>query len=374
MTSETTTRTRKRLLYLITKGEFGGAQTHVRDLIEGFAPHYDVHLATGLDGPLVDAARAAGAQTHLLSHLVRSINPFADSRSVRECVALIRAVKPDLIHAHSSKAGIVGRCAARICGVPAIFTAHGWGFSPGSPSGRAAIALLGERMAAPLAQKIICVSENDRQLALKRRLAPEARLATIRCALSATPQPQADPSTQPPRFVMVARFSEQKDQTTLLRAVKQVRGDFHVDLIGTGPKFEILKQFAQELGVEGKVSFLGDRSDVPELLAQSQCFVLSTNYEGLPISILEAMRAGLPVIATDAGGISEEVAHEETGFLVPRGDETALANALQTLRDDPDRRSRMGIAGREKFLREFTLDRLLSETKAVYDSLLQGTE
>jgi len=126
------------------------------------------------------------------------------------------------------------------------------------------------------------------------------------------------------------------------------------------------------LKISDRISFLGDRKDVPNLLSQAQIFILSTHYEGLPISILEAMRAGLPVVATRVNGIPEEVIHEKTGLLVTRNDVKDLASALEKVIQSSDMRQRMGEAGREKFLQEFTLERMLVETEAVYKQVIEN--
>ncbi|MHC5717067.1 MAG: glycosyltransferase, partial [Nostoc sp.] len=156
-----------------------------------------------------------------------------------------------------------------------------------------------------------------------------------------------------------------------LQAICCLSTHVHLDLVGSGPSLESCKALAQSLGIAEQVSFLGDRTDVPDLLAQSQIFILSTHYEGLPISILEAMRAGLPVVATSVNGIPEEVEHGKTGLLVPRKDVQALANALQTLIQSPDLRQQMGEAGRQKFEQEFTVERMINETKAVYEKIFK---
>jgi glycosyltransferase involved in cell wall biosynthesis len=172
---------------------------------------------------------------------------------------------------------------------------------------------------------------------------------------------------------MVARFNEQKDQTTLLKAIAQLKDDsIHLDLVGSGPSLESCKALAKSLGIENQVSFLGDRRDVPDLLAQSQIFILSTHYEGLPISILEAMRAGLPVVATSVNGIPEEVVDGKTGFLAPRQDVQALADALHTLINSPEIRQQMGKAGREKFEQEFTVERMITETREIYEAITKN--
>jgi glycosyltransferase involved in cell wall biosynthesis len=305
---------------------------------------------------------------HLLPRLVRSINPLADFASVRECLALVRTLRPDLIHAHSSKAGIVGRLAGRITRTPTIFTAHGWGFSPGVPRKRQILALQVERLMAPLAQKIICVSEFDRQLALRHRVGNENVLRTVRGGIrDEILAPRSSPNPIP-RFIMVARFSEQKDQATLLKALSEVE-NLQLDLVGSGPLLAPCHELAISLGLEPRVAFLGDRNDVPQLLRAADAFVLSTHYEGLPISILEAMRAALPVVASDVGGNSEEIEHLRTGLLVPRGDVSALAAALRELAASPALRGQMGEAGRQKFLREFTVERMISGVEAIYDEL-----
>lgn len=364
-----------RLLYLITRPDLGGAQTHVLDLIREFACRYEVHLGVGCAGPLTDSVGQLGVSVHLLPNLIRALNPWRDIRAIHECSGLIQRVQPHLVHAHSSKAGIVGRVAARRCRIPAVFTAHGWGFTPGTPVVRRLVALAAERLAAPLARRLICVSENDRQLALRFGVGTETSLVTIRYGAATDLAPCADPAKHPPRLIMVARFNEQKDQATLLRsiAVLKSRGvEVQVDFVGSGPSLGMCKTLAEHLGVDEQVRFLGDRNDVPHLLAAAQIFVLSTRYEGLPISILEAMRAGLPVIATCVGGVPEEVEDSVTGFLVPRADVAALAQAIFKLVDSPALRAQMGEAGRIRFAAEFTQERMLCQVDAIYQEVCDG--
>jgi glycosyltransferase involved in cell wall biosynthesis len=156
----------------------------------------------------------------------------------------------------------------------------------------------------------------------------------------------------------------------LMKAIQQVDRDINVLFVGTGPDFEEIKNTAKELDILSKVSFLGDRLDVPQLLAQSQIFVLSTHYEGLPISILEAMRAGLPIIATNVNGIPEQVVDGKTGLLVERQDVAGLAAAITTLVDNPILCQKMGYEGIEKLQRDFTIDEMVASTKALYQSVM----
>ena len=361
-----------KILYIITQSVLGGAQANVYDLIANFSKDNEVHLATGDSGPLTENVIELGVTVHILPNLTRNIQLFGDFNAVKKCISLIHQIKPDIIHAHSSKAGVVARVAGWICKVPVVFTAHGWGFTPGTPNKRRIVALIAEKLLAPLTAKLICVSENDRQLALSLGVGSKNSLVTVRYGIGNIPVSLADPALNPARLIMVARFNEQKDQATLLKAISQLNDhSIHLDLVGSGPSWESCKDLAKSLAIEDQVSFLGDRRDVPDLLAQFQIFILSTNYEGLPISILEAMRSGLPVVATSVNGIPEEVEHGKTGLLVPRHDVQALADALQTLIQSPEIRQQMGKAGRQKFEQEFTVDRMIAETKAIYDQILK---
>jgi glycosyltransferase involved in cell wall biosynthesis len=362
------------LLYIITKSNIGGAQGNVLDLIKAFQPNYDVHLAVGVLGPLTDDVSRLAIPVHVVDGLTRNIKIFGDITCIQNLISLLKKIKPSVIHAHSSKAGVIARVAGRICKVPTVFTAHGWGFSPGTPKLRRIVALIAEKLLASISSRIICVSESDRQLALKLGIGSHKVLNTVRCGIYDTPVTLAQRSNSPPKLIMVARFNEQKDQATLLKAIAQLP-DFigHVDFVGSGPSLEACKALADTLGISQKVSFLGDRRDVPDLLARSQIFVLATHYEGLPISILEAMRGGLPVIGSSVNGIPEAIEHGVTGLVVPPRDPSALAKAILALVESPELRQAMGTAARKRFEREFVVDRMVRETEAIYTELL-GTK
>lgn len=365
-------KTKPTLLYIITKADLGGAQENVLALIQAFHQTYEVHLAIGNWGPLADRVYEMGIPIHLMPNLIRSINPLNDFYAIRECLQLLKKIQPDIIHTHSSKAGVIGRLAGYLSHIPTVFTAHGWGFTPGAPRIRRFIAFLAEKLLAQITHTLICVCEYDRQMALRLGVGTQRSLVTIRYGIPNVSTPIANPAQQPPRAIMVARFNEQKDQVTLLKAIAKLSDQtLHVDFVGSGPSLDSCKALAQSLGITNRVSFLGDRRDVAERLAQYQVFILSTHYEGLPISILEAMRAGLPIIATQVNGIPEEVAHEQTGLIVPRSNDQALASALDRLIHTPELRQKMGEAGRQKYLQEFTIEQMADEIERVYVQILK---
>jgi glycosyltransferase involved in cell wall biosynthesis len=283
-------------------------------------------------------------------------------------------LKPDLVSAHSSKAGVLGRMAARSLGIPVIFTAHGWAFTPGIPNHQAALYTWIERLAAPLASKVITVSEFDRRLALARGVAPSRKLVTIHNGMpDVDPTLRADPSRNPVRFAMVARFEPQKDHTTLLQAFAGLQQEgWTLDLIGDGPLQAGAEELSQRLGLAGRVRFWGQRMDVDLRLADAQVALLISNWEGFPRSILEAMRAGLPVIATAVGGVVESVRNGETGFTVSRGDVAGLRQRLAQLLRDPDLRARLGRNARQLYEERFTLEKTLDKTLAVYREVIEA--
>jgi glycosyltransferase involved in cell wall biosynthesis len=258
-------------------------------------------------------------------------------------------------------------------GLPTVTTAHGWRFPLGkSPFQRWAIKAM-ERLAAPLAARIITVCESDRELAIRSRVAKAHRLVTIHNALpDVEPGLRAQPDESPPRLLMVARFTRQKDHATLFRALSGLLDiEWHLDLVGSGPLRATLEALADSMGIASCISFLGLRRDVPKLMARSQAVLLITHWEGFPRSILEAMRAGLPTVATDAGGARESVLDGETGFLITKGDVDALRGRLRELMFDGALRARMGAAGRALYEQRFTFPALVESTIAVYDTVLE---
>jgi glycosyltransferase involved in cell wall biosynthesis len=365
-----------RIAYLVTRAHpIGGAQVHVRDLAAAVRAqgHSPVVITSG-SGPFVDELRSQQIPTYVLKHLSVPIAPLRDLQALREIRAVLLDIRPDLIAAHSSKAGVLGRLAGRSLRIPVVFTAHGWAFTPGIPPLQAAAYRQIERFGGPFASKIITVSEFDRQLALEARIASEDRVVTVHNGMPDIPaRLRGDPGRSPVRLVMVARFEPQKDHATLLQALAGLRDQpWEMDLIGDGPLMESMESLAATLGLGDRVRFLGQRRDVDQILAQAQVSLLVSNWEGFPLSILEAMRAGLPVVASSVGGFSEWVLDEETGYLVPRRGAELLRDRISRLLRTPALRAQLGAKGRVRYEHHFTLAHSVMKTVAVYRDVLAG--
>jgi len=363
-----------RIAFIISRSDdIGGAQIHVRDLSAALrARGVEAVVLGGLDGELGDQLRDRKVPFYPLRHLHRVVRPREALKAVLEIRRLLREIRPDIVSTHSTTAGIFGRIAARSLGIPVLFTAHGWGFTDGRPLVQRIVFWLAEWAAAPLAAQIITVCDSDLQAAIRSRLTRRARLVAIPNAMPEVSESlRARPESDPPKIVMVARLSSWKDQPTLLRALAQLRHlDWELELVGDGPRRQELETLADSLGIASRVRFAGYCADVPARLAEAQLFVLATKWEGFPRSILEALRAGLPVIASAVGGVRESVREGETGFVTPAEDVDALRDRLSTLLSDPRQRARMGAAARALYEKRFSLERLIAETMAVYDSVL----
>jgi|Deesub1362B_J571_1020462.scaffolds.fasta_scaffold00760_5 glycosyltransferase involved in cell wall biosynthesis len=369
-----------RIIYVVTAAEFGGAPLHVFQLMEHMVEQYhEVGLVAAPEPRLIKGAKALGVKVFPNPHFVRPIRPWKDIRALWPVVQAIRAFKPDLVHAHSAKAGYAARLACAILHKPVIFSAHAWVFTEGRNIMKRKFLSWAERLAAKVTTKIICVSEHDRELALRWKVAEPEKLVVIHNGVDPKPFLKADGAhlrqelelKNLPILTFVGRLTPPKDLLTLLKALKGLPPKGVLLLVGDGElKFQV-ERYVQKLRLGKQVRFLGQRNDIPQILAASDIFVLSSRWEGLPYTIIEAMMAGLPVVASRVGGVPELVEDGVTGFLVPPKDPQALAEALQKLLDDPEMRYHMGKAGREKALREFTLDRMLWEIERVYKSVLK---
>ncbi len=340
---------RPRVMLVITLAEVGGAQSYVAALLPALAERYEVVLAAYGEGPLRAAAADAGARFVPLRHVRRPIRPWRDLAGLVELSRLLRRERPQILHASSSKAGVLGRLAAVATRVPIrFFTVHGWAFSAysGLPS---LLYRITDRLMAPLTTVTICVSENELAAGLEAGTCRTERTVVIHNAVDVSAAPRARHDRTTPRLIAVGRLKAPKDFLTLIRALAALpEGSFEALIVGDGPDRGALEDEIRRLGLEERVRLVGERSDVPVLLADSDLFVLSSRSEGLPVSVLEAMAAELPVVASGVGGLAELVVDGETGILVPPGNTSALAAALGHLVEDRERRGRLGAAGRAR--------------------------
>ena len=366
---------KRRVLYFTDSDGFGGTEQVMLSLIAGLDPERwePVLLHHGAPGilPLVEGARALGVE----ARRVPPMNGAEGARRLAGFVRLIRSYRASVFHAHLTmplrcKYGLAGAFLAR---VPAVVASeHLFVNVPYRSS------LLVERLVSPCVDRYLPVSRQVARALVDQVGLPANKMTVVHngIPLEAFAEKQSTQRSGPgqgngsaPVVLTVARLTTQKGIGYLLQAAAQVP-DARFLIAGNGPERSLLLQRAQGLGLAGRVSFLGKRDDVPALLRQADIFVLPSLYEGLPVSVLEAMAAGTPVIATDVGGTGEAITHCETGMLIPPADPAALARALRELLDNPSLRQSLGAAGRERVRAEFSVERMCSRVQAIYDEIL----
>ena len=360
-----------RILLLATLAETGGAQAYVAQLVPALVGRFQVTVAAHGDGPLKSAAVRAGAEFVPLRSVRRPISVWRDTAGLVELFLLMRRLHPHIVHANSSKAGILGRIAAWLARVPIrIFTAHGWAFTAASHRGTA-VYRLAERAVRPLTTVTVCVSESERQAGIAAGTCGPATSVVIPNGIDPGSRPRAHPEVEPPRVVTVGRLQAPKDPLSLVRALAELRATpVRTQIVGAGPDRAAVEAEIERFGLSETVEVAGHRDDVAEILAGSQIFVLSSRSEASPMAVLEAMAAGLPVIASRVGGLSELVVENETGLLVAPGDPRALAAAIGSLVENPALRARLGSAARTRVEQCFNLDAFLAAHLDLYHAQL----
>ena len=347
---------RPRLLIIVTLAETGGAQTYVASLLAPLADEFDLAVAAHGSGPLRDTARAAGVRFVPLRHVRRPLSPWRDPLGLLELFTVLRRERPHIVHVNSAKAAALGRLAALLVRVPIrIYTVHGWAFLA-HRGATSALYRWAERFLRPLTTVTVCVAESERRTGLAAGACEERTTVVIHNGIDSSRARAAEAHPGPLRLVTVGRLQAPKDAVTLVRALALVQGPrFDAIVVGDGPDRPAVEDEVRSRGLEPTVELAGEREDVPEILAGADVFVLSSLSEGLPLSILEAMAAGLPVVASSVGGIPEVVIDGETGLLVPPGDPQSLAAAIERLLADPALRRRLGEAGRIRVAEHFDL-------------------
>lgn len=362
-----------KIVQLITRFDtLGGAQTHVLEISKSLAKDgHEVYILFSKGEEVFDLTEYKNIHCIQLEYLIHNINIVQDYRSLVETKKIFKKIKPDLVALHSSKAGIIGRLAAASLNIPTVFTAHGWSFTEGiSPLKRKIFSGI-EKHVAKKTDYIITVSHYDENLARDYYIEPKYKMKTIHNGINDSMTNKNDPSSEVIKIIMVARFQAPKRQDLLLSAFSKIRDhESEILLVGDGENIDLVRNKSMELNLGNKVKFLGARKDVPQLLEQSNVFVLISEFEGLPISIIEAMACGIPVIASEVGGVSELISHGENGFLV-KNDELEISKYLKMLTENHDLRKLMGLNARKTYLEKFQFTKTYKETLEVYENAMK---
>ncbi|MDQ3066261.1 MAG: glycosyltransferase family 4 protein [Actinomycetota bacterium] len=380
------------VLRVIARLNMGGPALHVAYLSEGLADRgYDTTLVVGElargEGSMAFVAESREIKMVRLSSLSREIAPVRDLVALLRLTRLIREQRPHIVHTHTAKAGAIGRVAALLAGGKArpivVHTFHGHvlrGYF--GPLRTIAFRTL-ERLLARVSTKLVAVSPEVRDELVSLGVAPPEKFVVVRLGVelgervcsSDRAETRRQLGLPPERFVIgwVGRMTAVKRVEDALEAFRILldRGvDATLCLVGDGPDRDQLERLAKELGVIRHCLFLGYQEEMGRWFEAFDVFVLPSANEGTPVSAIEALAAGCPVVATRVGGVPDVVEDGETGFLVESGDNAELAARLEQLASDPGLRERFGEAGKESVATRYAVGRLVDDIDRLYRSLL----
>jgi glycosyltransferase involved in cell wall biosynthesis len=383
-----------KVLRVIARLNVGGPALHVAYLTAGLADRgYDTTLVAGTlalgEKSMASVAERRGVKIESLEDLHREIAPWRDARAIVRLARLIRRERPTILHTHTAKAGAVGRIAALLAGDARppiiVHTFHGHVlrgyFNPVVTMGFRTL----ERWLARITTALVAVSPEVRDDLVRLHVAPAEKFVVVRLGIELDERVGADEDVRrdtrrqlgiaAEAFVVgwVGRMTAVKNTDDVLRALRKLldKGvDAYLCLVGDGPDREQMERYGHDLGVIKRCLFVGYQDDVARFYNAIDALLLPSANEGTPVSVIEALAAERPAVATRVGGVADVIRDGVDGFLVEVGDAEALAERLATLASDPARRAVMGAAGRVRVLDRYAVPRLVDDIDRLYRSLL----
>lgn len=394
-----------RVLRLINRLNLGGPTFNVAYLTKHLAPEYETLLVAGM----IDDSEASSAfvleEMELapvyIPQMYREVDPVKDLKAYVNLKQIISDFKPDIVHTHAAKAGALGRLAAKACGVPVIVhTFHGHVFHSYFSKWKSRAFVSIERYLARKSDCIIAISEKQkRELSQEFRICPPEKIAVVPLGfdLQRFRENQVDKrqkfrdehrlSDNEVAILIVGRLVPIKNHVLFLRSLSKVLEQtdqkLRAFIVGDGEERSRIESTARELGLSissarndtqdpAQVVFTSWMKDVDQAYAGSDIVALSSFNEGTPVSIIEALASGKPVVTTDVGGISDIVTHRRNGFVVQSDHEEEFTAALLELVNSPQLRNTMGSVDEHLIVEQFSFQRLIADMKTLYDSLLRN--
>lgn len=382
-----------RVLRVIARLNMGGPAIHVANLAAGLETRgYHTTLVAGSlargEDSMAFVAERLGVEVVDIPDMQREVAPFHDVRSIRRLTALMRAERPHILHTHTAKAGALARAAALAAGRArppiVVHTFHGHVLKGYFGPGRTAFFKQVERSLARYSDVLVAVSPEVRDELVEHGVAPMEKFTVIRLGIPLADR-LGDASAgldyrvlygiPQDAFVVgwVGRMTGVKDTDAvleILRATRERDIDAVLCMVGDGPDRERLEQVAHDLGIARSTYFVGYQTDIAGYYRLFDAFVLPSVNEGTPVSAIEALASGTPVVATRVGGVPDVVTDGVDGFLVPPRDTEAAADRLAQLARDPELRARLGETGRANAQARYSVERLVDDVDRLYRELL----
>lgn len=363
-----------RHVLLVFQPVVGGVPHYVANLAEELSLRgWQLSVAAPSDTPVHDRLRRVATNIVALD-APRGASPLQDLRTCRELAGLCRRTRVDVIHAHSSKAGALAAIVGRMAHVKTVYSPHAWSFQRELPAPAQFAYVTAERILARRHACVIAVADAEREAAARRGVVAPGRIALVHTGL----KPAVMPSIEQARceldidqdaFVVgwVGRIGAQKRAEDLPIIAHELGDDARLAVLGYGLPDSTAGQALKRLG-----STVVGAADPLSLYAASDALVVTSRWEGLPLVVLEAMRAGLPVVGYDIGGLREQVVHGVTGYMVRSGDAVGLADRLRELARSPELTRRMGQAAARRFVARFGIEQMTTAIEHIYRQILSA--
>jgi glycosyltransferase involved in cell wall biosynthesis len=377
-----------KVLHIHTLPVISGSGLCVLNTLKGLKQKgYAVEFACSPGGPLIKEVLTEGVPFRPVKHFVQRINIFYDFLALVELVLLILKEKYTIVHTHNSKAGFLGRLAAKITGVPVIVhTIHGFAFHDFEKPSRRALFIVLERFAANLADKLIAVSAPLKKWGLRLKIGKKSQYCVVYTGIeieqfkintnsvNINKRKELGLASQDLVVGTVAKLWEGKGHAVILEAATMIIQEFpnvKFLFVGDGYLRQDLERIVLNKGLNDYVKFTGFRTDIPEITSIFDIAVLASFFEGLGRVLLEAMALNKPIVASNVGGIPDIVKNNVNGLLVSPGEPKALAEAIIKLLKSESLRKEMGLAGGKMVTEKFHIDKRVQDIDKIYGEILK---
>ncbi len=386
-----TEKSRVKIARIIARLNIGGPSIHVVNLHKGLSSdRFNSILVTGSlnpgEGSMLEYAQEKGVQPLPVPEMIgeASLRP-RDLKALWMLYRILQAERPHIVHTHTAKAGFLGRLAARMAGVPVIIhTYHGHVLNGYYGPATSWLLKMMERGLARITDRLVAVSELVKEDLIAYGVAPPAKISVIPLgfdleqffdcqSLKGEFRRELELGSDDKLVGILGRIFPIKNHRLFLESaarIAQQESNVRFVIVGDGVLRSEMERYAQDLGIDQRVFFTGWRRDLPRIYADLDLLVVSSNNEGTPVSAIEAMASGCPVVATRVGGLADVIQDAETGYLVPAKQPQPLAAAMLELIRDPQRAAQMGRLAQLSVKERFSLDRLLRDTENLYEELL----
>ena len=356
----------KKIAYIITRSDIGGAQNHLISLIKHFSQKYKLLLIVGSEGALTDVAESHGADVRVVKSL-DSANFFSAIYELRKHLNLHQ---PDVVHTHSSLASLYGRIAAKMCNIKTVYTVHGWHFANLNNPFKARCQIMVEFLLKRLTSQWIVVSLFDKDLGQQYKLFNKN---AVECIPNGVPDLQSGQHVRKDthfKLVFVGRASYQKNYLAAIEILEQSHKQVSLTIYTSGREVAELLTRVETSPAKGRCEVIVDANNAGSLLNQYDLMIVTSRYEGMPLSVLEGLRAGLPIVSTDVCGM-KEIVRPENGYLVSLENVVDISKWVEMLRLDEGLRTAMSKASRALYEAQFTETDMLASVEYVYTRLLK---